>query len=36
MMIAYYGARANLYHLWQHHPHWTHAEFAAALGYSQA
>ena len=36
MMISYYAARANLYHLWQHHPHWTHAEFAAALGYSQA
>src|SRR5438046_2845532 len=36
MMISYYAARANLYHVWQHHPNWTHAEFAAALGYSQA
>src|SRR5713101_5011807 len=35
MMISYYGARANLYHLWQQHANWKHAEFAAALGYSQ-
>src|SRR2546429_1881324 len=36
MMISYYAARANLYHLWQQHPTWKHAEFAAALGYSTA
>src|SRR5947208_674476 len=35
MMISYYAARANLYHLWQQHPTWKHTEFAAALGYSQ-
>ncbi len=36
MMIAYYGARANVYYLWQQHPTWKHAAFAAALGYSTA
>ncbi len=35
MTIAYYAARANLYHLWQQHPNWKHAELAAALGYSK-
>ena len=34
MMISYYAARANLYHVWQHHPNWTHAEFAAALSWA--
>ena len=36
MTISYYAARANLYQLWQHHPDWKAAEFAAALGYSKA
>jgi transposase InsO family protein len=36
MTIAYYAARANLYYLWQQHPDWSHAQFAAALGYSKA
>jgi transposase InsO family protein len=35
MTISYYAARANLYHLWQQHPDWVHAEFAAALGASK-
>src|SRR2546427_2625975 len=35
MPIAYYAARANLYYLWQQHPDWSHAQFAAALGCSQ-
>src|ERR1700704_6021542 len=34
MPISYYAARANLYYLWQQHPNWSHAEFAAALGCS--
>jgi transposase InsO family protein len=36
MPIAYYAARANLYYLWQQHPDWSHAQFAAALGCSQS
>jgi transposase InsO family protein len=36
MPIAYYPARANLYYLWQHHPDWSHAQLAAALGCSQS
>src|SRR5437762_1832583 len=36
MTLSYYAARANLYHLWQQHPNWTHAAFATALGYSPA
>ena len=32
MPLSYYAARANLYYLWQHHPDWSHAELAAALG----
>ena len=36
MTISYYAARANLYQLWQRHPDWKPAEFAAALGYSKA
>lgn len=35
MIISYYTARANLYYLWQHHPEWSHPQFAAALGYSK-
>ncbi len=35
MTLSYYAARANLYYLLQLHPDWSHAEFAAALGYSQ-
>jgi transposase InsO family protein len=35
MSLSYYAARANLYYLWQQHPEWSQAEFAAALGYSQ-
>jgi hypothetical protein len=35
MQISYYAARANLHHLAPQHPEWGHAEFAAALGYSQ-
>jgi hypothetical protein len=35
MTISYYAARANLYYLWQHHPEWSHPQFAAALGYSK-
>jgi hypothetical protein len=32
MPIAYSAARANLYSLHQHHPDWSHAELAVALG----
>ena len=35
MTLTYDAARANLYHLWQQHPNWQHAELAAALGSSQ-
>jgi hypothetical protein len=35
MPIVYYAARANLYYLWQQHPDWSHAEFAAATGCSK-
>lgn len=35
MMLSYYAARANLYHLWQQHPTWKHSELAAALGSSK-
>jgi hypothetical protein len=34
MSRSYDAARANLYHLWQHHQEWGHAQFAAALGCS--
>src|SRR5437879_6114466 len=34
MSPSYYAARANLYYLRQHHPDWSHAELAAALGCS--
>lgn len=34
LRIAYYAARANLYHLWQQHPDWEQAELAAALNSS--
>ena len=30
MTLSYYAARANLYHVWQQHPNWQHAELAAA------
>src|SRR5205085_2888162 len=36
MLISYYAARANLYYVWQQHPQWSHAELAAALGFSQS
>ena len=36
MTISYSAARANLSQLWQHHPNWKAAEFAAALGSSKA
>jgi len=36
MALSYYAARANLYYLYQHHPDWSHAEFAAALGCSKS
>src|SRR6266700_1547322 len=36
MKLPYYAARANLSYLLQQHPDWTHAQFAAALGYSKA
>lgn len=29
MSLSYYAARANLYHLRQHHPDWSPAEYAA-------
>ena len=35
MLLSYYAARANLYHLWQQHPAWDHATLAAALGSSK-
>ncbi len=35
MLTSYYAARANLHHLWKHHPEWSHAEYAAAVGYSK-
>jgi len=35
MILSYYAARANLYHLWQQHPSWKHSELAAALGSSK-
>src|SRR5438105_15104308 len=34
MSLSSYAARANLSYLRQHHPDWSHAELAAALGYS--
>jgi len=34
MMLSYYAARANLYYLLRQHPDWSHAQLAAALGYS--
>jgi transposase InsO family protein len=34
MPISYYAARANLSSLCQHHPDWSHAQFAAVLGCS--
>jgi transposase InsO family protein len=36
MPLSYYAARANLYYLWHHHPHWSHAQFAAAVGCSMS
>ncbi len=36
MTLSYYAARANLSHLLQRHPDWSHAQFAAALGYAKA
>lgn len=36
MTLSYYAARANLSYLVHHHPDWTHAQLAAALGYSKA
>jgi hypothetical protein len=35
MILSYYAARANLHHLWQQHPDWQHAQFAAVLASSQ-
>ena len=35
MILSYYAARANVYHLWQQHPEWEHATLAAALGSSK-
>ena len=35
MSLSYYAARANLSLLMEHHPEWSHAEYAAALDYSQ-
>ncbi len=35
MLLSYYAARANLYHLWHQHPQWDHATLAAALGSSK-
>ncbi len=35
MATSYYAARANLYYLWKNHPEWSHAQFAAAVGYSK-
>ncbi len=36
MTLSYYAARANLSALLPRHPDWSHAQFAAALGYSTA
>jgi transposase-like protein len=35
-MCVSHTARANLYYLSQHHPDWSHAELAVALGCSQS
>jgi hypothetical protein len=35
MTLSYDAARANLSSLVQEHPNWTHAQFAATLGYSK-
>jgi transposase InsO family protein len=35
VLLSYYAARANLYALWHHHPEWSHAQLAAALGASK-
>jgi len=32
---SYYADRVNLFHLQQHHPHWTHQQLADALGRSR-
>jgi hypothetical protein len=32
MPLSYSAARANFYDLYQHHPDWSHAQLAAALG----
>jgi len=34
MSASYYAARANVSYLRQRHPNWSHADLAAALGYS--
>lgn len=34
MLLSYYAARANLYHLCQQHPDWSHRELARAVGAS--
>jgi transposase InsO family protein len=36
MPLSYYAARANLWYLRQHHPDWSHAELATALGCSKS
>src|SRR6266568_1515754 len=36
MLISYYATRANLLYLCQQHPHWSHAQLAAALGASHS
>jgi hypothetical protein len=36
MALSYYAARANLYHLWQQHPDWSHAQLTAATGCSSS
>jgi transposase InsO family protein len=36
MTLSFYAARANLSALLSRHPDWSHAQFAAALGYSKA
>jgi biotin operon repressor len=36
MTLSLYAARANVSYLQQHHPDWSHAQLAAALGYSKA
>jgi transposase InsO family protein len=35
LILSYYAARANLFHLHHQHPDWSQAEFAAALGFSK-